>query len=99
MYPSYAIAPPIGWLSPGGWSAERPPTSASPACMQRSSCSRLRRSTSPKVLILIAFSLVSSQSDVAVEDWHSERPRRLRAAYACELAKHRFWRDQQRRPI
>jgi hypothetical protein len=34
-----------------------------------------------------------------VEDWYSERPRRPPAAYACELAKHRFWRDEQRRLI
>jgi hypothetical protein len=34
-----------------------------------------------------------------VEDWWSERPRRPPAAYACDLAKRRFWRDEQRRLI
>jgi hypothetical protein len=34
-----------------------------------------------------------------VEDWWSEEPRRPPAAYACELAKRRFWRDEQRRLI
>lgn len=34
-----------------------------------------------------------------VEDWYSERPRRPPAAYACELAKQRFWRDAQSRLI
>jgi hypothetical protein len=34
-----------------------------------------------------------------VEDWWSERPRRPPAAYACELAKRRFWRDERRRLI
>jgi hypothetical protein len=34
-----------------------------------------------------------------VEAWWIEEPRRPPAAYACELAKHRFWRDEQRRLI
>jgi hypothetical protein len=34
-----------------------------------------------------------------VEDWWTEEPRRPPAAYACELAKRRFWRDEQRRLI
>ena len=34
-----------------------------------------------------------------VEDWWSEEPRRAPAVYACELAKHRFWRDDRRRLI
>jgi len=34
-----------------------------------------------------------------VEDWWSEEPRRPPAAYACALAKRRFWRDEQRRLI
>jgi hypothetical protein len=34
-----------------------------------------------------------------VEEWWSEEPRRPPAAYACELAKRRFWRDEQRRLI
>jgi hypothetical protein len=51
--PSYAIPPPIGWLYPGWWSAQRTPNAASPAAMQRSSCFRLRSSTGPNVLILL----------------------------------------------
>lgn len=35
----------------------------------------------------------------SVEDWWSEEPRRPPAAYACELAKGDFWRDEQRRLI
>jgi hypothetical protein len=34
-----------------------------------------------------------------VGDWWSEKPRRPPAAYACQLAKRRFWRDEQRRLI
>jgi hypothetical protein len=34
-----------------------------------------------------------------VEDWWSEEPRRPPAAYACELANRRFWRDETRRLI
>src|SRR5436190_23409521 len=65
--------------------------------MQRSSCARLRASTSPNVLIVLTSSLLS----IVVHDGdvRESRTRLPPDELACKLAGDRFWRDETARLI